>query len=408
MPNLKSRWSAGALLLCLLILPAGCKSRSASSDGVPLIRVRLVNGVTGVNVGASSPASFSTAVTPAMTFNFTEGQLVPVAYEGDRWRIGSAVIPGGELMMVGDVDGAIALEGSPYRGHFKFVPTGGGKFDVINHVDSEAYLQGVLARELFPSFHPEAYKAQAIVARTYALYEVKSQGGDRSWDVWADVKSQVYGGVKAETAKANAAVADTRGIVAGFGPPKREKIFKAYFSACCGGVGQNVYDAFGDPFIPPLTDRKVGDLCAISTKFNWGPVTIEKSELTRRIKIWAAARKNPIERMAMLDRIEIETINRGGRPVRFMLTDVNGQRYSLGSEETRWACNADRGNGPYLWSSFFKPVTQQTSIAFTEAHGSGHGVGMCQWCAESMARRGVPAEEIVRFSYPKSVLVKAY
>ncbi|MDW8262929.1 MAG: SpoIID/LytB domain-containing protein [Phycisphaerales bacterium] len=404
--NLLRILSHGILLL-LIAYPAGCVGRGRQSGEPPMIRVRLAAAADSVTIQSSEPATVEFDYQKPMPIRLDSGPAV-VTRSGGQWRIGSAVLDGGAWTLRPSPGGVISLDGVPFRGVFRFLPSGPNQMEVVNHVDAESYLQGVLPRELYRDWTDEAYRAQAIAARTYALYEARSQGAARHYDVFADVRSQVYGGLQAETAKANEAVAATRGIVAAFGPPGKEKIFKAYFSACCGGVGQNVRDSFHERSIPPLDEKNVRGLCSISPRFTWPDVAISKSELTRRIQAWAAGRNHPIGRIQMLDRIEIEATNRFGRPTRFLLTDITGQRYSLGVEETRWACNADRGEGPYLLSGFFKPVNQTDRIVFTEGRGSGHGVGMCQWCVEALGRRGVPAEEIVRFSYPGAVLVKAY
>lgn len=413
-----SRPFAGKLVLIGLLLatflPAGCaSSRRAGvrNELTPNIRVRLAANTAQVQVAGTAPAAFvSTGDGVSRKLEFPPGAAaVPVTYSGAGWLIGNVTLPGGEVTVTPFTDGTLSIEGTAYRGTFRLIPTGPASFDVINTLDIDSYLQGVLGAELFKDWDVEAYKAQAIAARTYALYEAKTQGAGRTWDVWSDVKSQAYKGLRTESEKSIAAVEATRGIVVAYGPKGDEKIFKAYFSACCGGVGQNVTDAFNDTYIPPLSERSVGSLCSISKRFNWEPVTLSKQELTRRIKAWGVGRNHPIQNLQMVDRIEVSYVNRYGRPAKFMVTDVSGQRYTLGSEETRWACNADRkGTDPILFSSFFKPVNQSSEIVFTEGHGFGHGVGLCQWCAQAMALRGVPGEEIVRYSYPQAVLVRAY
>jgi len=397
------------LLVLFLALPAGCRGTRTPITDVPILRVRLLADASRVMMAAQQPVLVtSSGDRQPRRLSFPETPGVPVVLEANQWRIGSVLLSSGELTLQPEVDGAMTVNGAAYHGSFKLVPTPGGRFDVVNHVDVESYLQGVLARELFKDWDEEAFKAQAIVARTYALYEARTQGIGRHWDVWADVRSQAYGGIAAETGKANQAVEDSRGVVVAFGPPGQEKIFKAYFSACCGGAGQNPTDAFGEAFIPPLAEKHPRDLCSISTKYNWPAVAIPKAELTRRIKSWGASRNHPVQRLGNLDRIDIEYVNTFGRPVRFLLTDTSGQRFTLGSEETRWAINADRGGGPQLLSSYFKPVNRSSDIVFSEGHGHGHGVGMCQWCAQSMALQGIRAEQIVRYSYPQSVLIRAY
>jgi stage II sporulation protein D len=405
-----------SILLLSLFAPAGCRwgggPSRASLEGVPVMRVRLITGANEVAVGAMQPAMFrSSGDRQARRLSFPESSTVTVSCAGGQWRVGNVSLPAGELEVVPEVDGTIEIAGRRYHGSYRFVPAGdgGGKFDVVNHVDIESYLQGVLPRELFKDWDEQAYRAQAVVARTYALYERQAErSADRHWDVFADTRSQVYGGIKDETGKGNEAVEATRGIVVAYGPAGGERIFKAYFSACCGGIGQNVTDTMGGNYIPPLGDKNVGALCAISPRYSWAPVTVSKPELTRRVRGWGATRNHPVQRLQALDRLDVAYVNRFGRPVKFMIADANGQQYLLGSEETRWAANYDRGEQPQIWSSFFKPVNYPGEVVFSEGRGFGHGVGMCQWCAQSLALQGVPAEDIVRFSYPSAVLVRAY
>ena len=68
------------------------------------------------------------------------------------------------------------------------------------------------------------------------------------------------------------------------GQPGRERIFKAYFSSCCGGSAASAVDAFNESPTPPLSAHSNGSTCSISPKFNWPPVTFSKAELTRRIR----------------------------------------------------------------------------------------------------------------------------
>ena len=116
----------------------------------------------------------------------------------------------------------------------------------------------------------------------------------------------------------------------------------------------------------------------------------------------------PDQDMASLERIDIQLVNQFNRPTRFLITDGRGVAYSLTSEQARTACNTDANGGPVLFSSFCKPVTQADSIAFVEGHGSGHGVGLCQWCTEARAEQGMTAEQILAAAFPKSKLKRAY
>ena len=241
--------------------------------------------------------------------------------------IGGVAVGAGELTLEPATVGSLRIEKRAHRGRYRLVPTSGGKFDVVNDVDVESYLQGVLARELLAPWHIEAYKAQAIAARTYALYEARTSGGGRHFDLYPDQRSQVYGGIAAETAKSRDAVESTRGIVLAYGPAGREKIFKAYFSSCCGGITQSAADAFGDPAIEPLSDQNVGPRCVASPRFNWGPIVISRPELTRRIRAWGSNNDRAERNLGALARIDPQYVNRWGRPIRFLVIDARGRSF---------------------------------------------------------------------------------
>ncbi len=332
--------------------------------------------------------------------------LVTLAAEG--WLVGSVPVGGGELLIQPRDEGSVSINGQAYRGRYRFVPVGGGRFDVVNDVDVDGYLKSVISRELYWNWEEETYKAQAIVARTYAIYEAKTSGNKGYWDLYPDQRSQVYGGIAAETNKSRMAVDATRGIVVAYGPGGDEHIIKTYFSSCCGGVSQSAADAFGDGYIVPLSDQNRQGWCSASPKYNWGPVVIGKDELTRRFRLWGAKKGRAERSMATVARLDIQSLSRFGRPVRFLVTDVRGNRYSWNGEEVRWAINTDAGEGTTVYSSFFKIIDEPNQIRIVEGHGSGHGVGLCQWCAQRQAMQGVRHEDIVLFAYPKAKLVRAY
>ena len=217
----------------------------------------------------------------------------------------------------------------------------------------------------------------------------------------------MYGGLAGETQKARAAVDSTQGLVVAYGPPGQEKIFKTYFSSCCGGVGQNPVDALGEPFHPALIEQNVGRLCSASPRFDWGPIVISKDELTRRIKLWGKSRDRGEKNLQHVTRIDIAAVNQYGRPVRFTVSDVTGARYSLSGEELRWAVNSDAAKNSTLNSSYCQPTDAGTSIRFV-GHGFGHGIGMCQWCAQTRAMQGMKHDEIVQLAYPGAVVLRAY
>ena len=143
---------------------------------------------------------------------------------------------------------------------------------------------------------------------------------------------------------------------------------------------------------------------------------ISKEELTRRIRAWGVYKKKPEKDIGAITSVAVQELNTFGRPSRFVVEDGR-LAFNLTAEEFRSASNWDAANvkfapkdhsAPVLYSSFVKVITDADAIRFVEGHGLGHGVGMCQYCAERMAEEGVLHEDIVLAAYPKSKLGRAY
>lgn len=396
------------LVLAALLLPMGCgrKDVPRSSEGAPVVRVRLLQDQHLVTLTASRRPTVSIGAAKPVALDLDRNTAVPLRLTSQGWRVGDETLMSpGELTIEPDGDGTLSVNGTPYRGRYRFVPTPQGSFDVVNDVNIDGYLKSVVSKELLWNWHAEAYRAQAIVARTYALYEAAGSEGRGHYDLNDDVRSQVYGGLTAESAKSRDAVDATVGVVLAHPTSDGHKIFKSYFSSCCGGTTSSVSDAFNEPNIKPLSARYVGPVCKDSPRFNWGPVVLSKADLTRRFRLWGNARGHALKGVGDVVAVDVLTANEFGRPTRFIVTDAKGTRYALSGEEMRWSVNA---GGVVLNSSFFKPINEANVVRFAEGHGWGHGVGMCQWCAQSYAEDGVAHEDIVLKSFPGAALKRAY
>jgi len=407
-------WRYGrVVVLVLLLWPLGCgrKDKVRSLQGVPVVRVRLMANESTVLLTASKPPTAWPGTGRQRRIELPRNTPVPLKLTSTGWLIGEESLggAGGELPLQPDGEGTLSVNGRPYRGGYRFVPSAtngsAGGFDVINDVDIDGYLKSVVSKELLWNWHDEAYRAQAISARTYALYQWAAVDGAGTFDLHDDVRSQVYGGIEEESTKSRQAVDATARVVLAHKTDEGHKVFKAYFSSCCGGVTASASDVFNEPDVRPLSARYVGPLCNASPRFNWGPVVLAKSDVTRRMRLWGAGRQHPLKDVAEVERIDVLKINPHGRPTRFLVTDARGTQYALSGEEMRWSINA---GGVVLNSSFFRPVNEDDTIRFAEGHGWGHGVGMCQWCAQAMAEDGLSHEVILLRSYPGAKLVRAY
>ncbi len=294
-----------------------------------------------------------------------------------------------------------------YRGKIKILRLADGKFIALNILPMEDYLAGVLSRELYRSWLPATYRAQAIAARTYALYQIETFGLTHPWDVTGTQSSQVYGGKQAETRVAWQAVRATRGLVMYGESHGRTGIFCAYFSACNGGASQSAQAAWGDHAVDTLQGRVFGDLDANCPEFNWPVKTYTLAQITGAIQHWGLI--NHLDYLSELGPLAAVRITRRdtltGRPMVITVTDINGHVGKLRAEEFRLALLFDPDPTVHAPpSSFFDIQSQGQFIRLTHGHGDGHGVGLSQWGAQALARQGSTARYILDVYYPGNTL----
>ena len=392
--------------------PANAQATAAGEQlPAPLVRVLIERDVTSIKLAATSPPileSGSETGSGPVRLNLPD---VPVelSLTAAEWRLGDKRFPRGELVLAQTVDGTLTVNDTAYRGRLRLVPQGRTAFDVVNDLDVESYLAGVLPKELPSHWNAATHQAQAVVARTYALYELKTAGASRGhFDVYDTDASQVYGGRTAETKKSRDAVEATRGQVVVQETDQGPRIFKAYFHSTSGGATIGNDEAFAEPPVGPLAASVTGDYGSASTRHQWEPFAVGKEELARRFVLWGERRGHPLRRLERLDRLEVVAKSSAGRPTRFEIIDGRQNHYSVTPEELRWAVNFDRGEGRELFSAWFTPINNATNIVFADGRGWGHGVGMCQWSAEGMAAAGRDYIDIVTTSYPGSRVVRAY
>ncbi len=158
----------------------------------------------------------------------------------------------------------------PYRGTIRVLHR--GDLVMINHVPLEQYLRGVVPREVSPSWPHEALQAQACAARAYA---VRGRQSSKDWDVYCDVRDQVYSGAAVEHPRTNAAVRDTAGVCPMYGG---KPILAAYFS-CSGGQTESVKNVWGGaiPYLKGVKDR----YDHYATLHTWGPLRRSPSQIGR-------------------------------------------------------------------------------------------------------------------------------
>jgi stage II sporulation protein D len=164
-----------------------------------------------------------------------------------------------------------------YRGTIQ-IDRVGQRLRAINVVGLEQYLYGVVPAEVPDDWLPEVLKAQAVAARSYALATRKTGG---PFDLFPDVRSQVYRGVDEEEDSTNAAVDETAGEVLMYGG----RVVTAYFHSTSGGRTASVVDVWPNSRPTPYLVGVDDPYDSISPHHTWGPVVMPASRLKNVLKV---------------------------------------------------------------------------------------------------------------------------
>jgi len=384
---------------CRLKRPVPKPKIAAPKLRPPVIRVKLMGPADTIPIAVAGGFYISDHTGKKIL----QGQSLPLTQaglHGTDVEIGSRRLPIQDYLdVVPEGKGTVEVDHRRYWGSLRLHRVGDGKLLAVNHVDVEHYLMGVLAAELPRRFLGETYKAQAIAARTYALYEKYSRrGSNRHYDVLATEGSQVYLGLAAWTARAAEAVEKTRGIVLIGATRAGWKIFPTYFSSTCGGRTQpGKYLARVDPNLRPLQGNVRCTTCNISPRYRWPQRAVPSAEITRRLN----------ERMGLdyqqITQIRVTKRTRYDRIAEVELVDASGATITLPGEKFRLIVGSRK-----MASTWCKIRKEGEDFVFYDGHGLGHGVGLCQYGAEGMARKGHTALEILLHYYPHARLVRAY
>jgi stage II sporulation protein D len=239
---------------------------------VSRVRVLLTSGAKTLKIG--SQQDFSVRDATGVVHDVTAGTytLTPKLKLKVDGATAARTLPGPLLFQPGEAP--IGLK-HPYRGSLQ-IDVVNGTLRAINFVGLEQYLYGVVPAEMPYNWHLEALKAQAVVARSYALATRRTGG---AFDLYPDTRSQMYLGIDHERPSTNAAVNATAGKVVLYGGA----VAKTYFFSTSGGRTASAEDVWGTP-VPYLVS--VPDpYDSISPHHDWGPFTFTGAKLARVLKL---------------------------------------------------------------------------------------------------------------------------
>ena len=404
-----------ALLTCALILgglwscarkkPLAVRQRPLTYTGVPMIRV-LITPVAVEQITVATAGGYRLTVDGAVVAE-SDGPLSEgvVTRSGRAWYFGLFDAQGRQVILQPNANSYARLGATKYRGNLRFLPVGQKQFRIVNQLDLESYLAGVLAKELYPFWLPETYRAQAVAARTFAMHAMLTFGESHEYDLGSTQSWQVYGGFSAETPKAWDAVRASHGQVLTHGDDGDERVFMAQYSACCGGrvnAAKVIRDAKD---IEPLRGGQVCTGCAGCPRYRWKPVRIAKADLHRAlVKAYKSAAK-----LTGVAALRVAETNPHGRIVWVEVVGPNKKSIRLRAEDIRLVLlRASVPGAGRLYSMNCRFRDLGKAIEFYDGRGFGHGVGLCQWGAQAKAIQGAPAEEILGFYYAGAKIFRAY
>jgi stage II sporulation protein D len=383
--------------------------------GEPDIRVRVIRSTDAVQIDADATLQLQPI---GANRKFVSDQSLAIAMKAGVWTINNEALPdiGLAPIEVRLIDGGpgdvIRVNGRAYPGLVHLVSRSAGdapptRMDVINHIHLEAYLPGVLEREIYSDWHLATFHAQAIAARSYALNRILNAPPTRTFDVESTQASQAYAGATTNP-RAIIGVLETTGLVLTHG----DQVLPAYYSSTCGGAGLSPDGAFAnDEYWPPLQPVAHPAYCRHSRYFEWGPIRRNLVSLGNRMTAWGRQRRHPIRNLRRITDIQISERNDLDRPERFTIVDDRGNAYDLSADEFRTAANSTKA-GPLpkkdrLLSGFVELEIRGDQVVIA-GRGFGHGIGLCQYGAQQMAEEGHSGRDILATYYPGALIERAY
>ena len=375
------------LSLCLLI---GCIAplypaeavRLSSPQAAPLVRVALLQDA----------ASFSLRVKGRFeVYDLNNKKLIAKASslrkQAVKIRNNKIVIQGiasslSALQIAPLKGGYLFINGRIFRGRINLIVKPNGKILVVNESGVEDYLRGILCNEVAPWWPMDALKSQAIIARSYGLYQ-KQFPKDKYFDLTSDIYSQVYGGKSSERWRTNRAVDLTRGRILTY----QGKLFPTYYHATCGGHTEDASKLWNVDLLP--LKGVVCNFCVHSPHYKW-QAKMSLQDISSKLILKGF-------RIQEISGIEIIGYDGSGR-ISGLEIKSQDKGFPVSAKDFRQALGPN-----IIRSANFTSRIDSGAVHF-EGLGWGHGVGLCQWGMQEMAREGSKYEQILKYYFPQSEL----
>ena len=344
--------------------------RMVISDSV--IRVLIQEKATRLAIESAAPLTLSASFSGKIVFN----GMGPVTIE----RYGNALAINGRMLektaLMANSARPIGVNGRKFRGAVEITSEADG-LRAVNHVNIEHYLYGVVPKEMPHKWPKAALMAQAVAARTYALY-IKQKSGEKPYDVLATTASQVYGGYDAEKTETNRAADETAGQVLSYD----SRLIIAYFHSNSGGHtedAKNVWSA-DIPYLKGIPDPYSNQAPNVSWE-----ISLTYNAITERLNRFGL-------NIGRVQALSHDGRTASGRILRIRVAD-QFETSEIASNNFRIKMDATQ-----IKSTLFDIVPKANGLTF-RGRGYGHGVGMSQWGARQMAATGMKYQDILKYYY---------
>ena len=326
-------------------------------------------------------------------------------------------------------------KGIKYYGSFCYERLNGGDITVVNLVDVDDYVRGVIPYEMSPSFPLEALKAQAVSARSYAVSSTNKSHQKLHFDVCTSIHCQVYYGTGGATARTDQAVDETAGLFAWYG----DKIILAVFTSSDGGATENSENVWYEalPYLRGVQDPyeilALDTIKAYKQSYEWtktytgtklqtllnqkgfmcSEIVDVKAKNTDTGNVYSITLTDTNGKSWTFSKYDMKSMF-GLGSMRFTVSN-GGDGFALADNQSiqslygAWVVN---GEGELIQTTA-SPVYAMTANGIQEVEntdisarefvfkgtGSGHNLGMSQWGAYAMAKEGFTYDQILKFYF---------
>ncbi|HDL17447.1 MAG TPA: SpoIID/LytB domain-containing protein [Bacteroidetes bacterium] len=406
------------ILAILRIHCAGIAPKPYLQTKIPQIKVLLMEKASGE---VTFMGEYTATTQKIFNLSFTKKKPVTfkVSNEGNALIVQSGSetnrLNGSELYLrTRSRNDRFHLQQGEYPGDLKLV-LANGKIQFVNILAVETYLKGTIPSELGHLGKPEmeALKAQAVGSRTFALRKIavnRESTNHKNFDLTAGVGDQVYSGSANRYKWSDWAVENTTGVTAVY----HNEFIAAFFHSTCGGrteTGKNIFPGADKPYLTGVSDNfGNGDFCKDSPHYRWVE-SFPFDELNAMVKTNVKEFVPDEGNLGDIKEIIVNKRFESGR-IKKMSIYFMGREKPLILIGDRLRKVLRKKDGRILRSTLFKisgygPKEAPTGVMLIGA-GNGHGVGMCQWGAIGMARRGFSYQQILKHYYRGIELKKMY